>query len=98
MCADNRPIGATGGLFVYCQSAFGVGHFVRCLRLIETLLEACPRLQVSLFHGGRPVGFLNLPAEVHAVELEPLVFPDFGGRLSTPTGGNATEVLVRRGR
>jgi predicted glycosyltransferase len=89
---------STDGLFVYCQSAFGVGHFVRCLRLIQAVQQACAGLPVSLFHGGRSAGFLNLPVTVDAIELEPLVFADFNSGLSTPTGADASELLLWRSR
>jgi predicted glycosyltransferase len=89
---------STGGLFVYCQSAYGVGHFVRTFRLIQALQEACPGAPVSLFHGGRSAGFLGLPASLEAVELEQLVFADFSSALSSPDGAQTSDVLVRRRR
>jgi predicted glycosyltransferase len=86
----------SGGLFVYCQSTFGVGHFVRTVRLLRALRAACPSTPINLFHGGRSVVFLELSSDVEAHELEPLVFTSLNGTLYSPDGSGTDQVLLRR--
>jgi predicted glycosyltransferase len=85
-----------GGLLIYCQSAFGVGHFVRTVRLIRALQGACPLLPIALFYGGRSAAFLNLQIRVKSVELEPLTFGSLSGSLSGPDGSPPGPILRRR--
>jgi predicted glycosyltransferase len=85
-----------GGLFIYCQSAFGVGHFVRMHRLIHALQRECPSLPITLCRGGRPSAFLSLPSGVRSVELEPLIYANVKGGLSAPDGSDPDPVLRRR--
>jgi predicted glycosyltransferase len=85
-----------GGLFLYCQSAFGVGHFVRVFRLIHALHRAIPSLPITLFHGGRSAAFLRLPAAVERIELEPLLFAGPGAALSASDGSPPGPLLRRR--
>jgi len=84
------------GLFIYCQSAFGVGHFVRTARLINAVRNACPSIPISLFHGGRSTAFLHLSGSVKTVELEPLTFTSINGSLSALDGSDPKGVLLRR--
>jgi predicted glycosyltransferase len=87
-----------GGLLIYCQSAFGVGHLVRTCRLIRAVRDTCPDLAITLLYGGRSTKFLDLPEDLEIVELEPLTYASMNGALSSPDSSDSRSVFHRRRR
>lgn len=88
--------GGVRNLVIYCQSAFGVGHFVRISRIVNEIQESNPDLTITLIYGGPSIPWVSIHPSVRIINLEPIWFSDAMKYLISGSGEDPNLVLKSR--